>query len=651
MLYFSIVISMLGLLIAFYLANKIKRINTNSHSAEQIAELIKNGAMSFLKEEYRVLKISVIIVFFLLFIFLSIKIAITFIFGAILAALSGNIGMRIATIANIRTAEAVQSKIIPGLKIAFNSGTVMGLTTACFGLTGISIFYIIFQDIQIIYGFGLGASLVALFARVGGGIYTKAADVGADLAGKIEASIPEDDPRNPAIIADNVGDNVGDVAGMGADLFESYVNSLIASMALGMIGIQLIGKNIIFIPLTIAAIGIISSLIGYLTVYFSKSSKPAKILDKTIWASSVSTIIGSLIFLKIFSFDIKILGAIIAGLVCGVIIGATTQYFTSNKYSPTKNLAKASITGAGTNIISGISLGMKSTLIPMLAISATILISHKIAGVYGVSLAAIGMLSILTTIIAIDAYGSISDNAAGIAEMAKMGKSTRKNAERLDSIGNTTAAIGKGFAIGSAALTAIVLLTSYLQSIQVKIIDLNRPEIIVGLFIGGLMPFLFSSITMQAVSKTAEKIVQEVRRQFKEIKGLIQGETKPDYQKCITISTNAALGKMVLPSIITIIAPILIGIVLGKQALGGFLVGAILVGFLLAVMMANSGGAWDNAKKYIEQGNLGGKGSDAHKSSIIGDTVGDPFKDTAGPSLNILIKLMSIVSLIIAPLL
>ncbi len=652
MLYIPIIIAALGLATAGFLAASIKRKKCEDQKAREISSFIRQGAIAFLTKEYSILVIFVGTIFVLLALLLNWQIGITFLCGALFSALAGNFGMRIATSANAKTAWAAKKNLHEGLKIAFNSGSVMGLTVAGLGLLGVSIFYLIFHDPQIMYGFGFGASSVALFARVGGGIYTKAADVGADLVGKIEIGIPEDDPRNPAVIADNVGDNVGDVAGMGADLFESYVDSIIAAMVLGTAAMALVGPNAILVPLFLAGWGIIASIGGNLAIWGSKKGEPQAILNKGIWLASGLMAIGAFILLKFFSLrPLNTFGAVLAGLFSGIIIGLVTEYSTSAKYKPTRELAESSKTGAGTNLIAGLSLGMQSTLVPVLVISAAVLGSYKLAGLYGVGIAAVGMLSTLGITLATDTYGPVADNAAGIAEMAKMGPETRARAEELDAVGNTTAAIGKGFAIGSAALTALVLSVSYIRIVGLKVLDLNEPRVIIGLFIGGLLPFLFSSLTMKAVGQAASKIVDEVRRQFREIKGLAQGTARPDYVRCVSISTRAALQKMILPALITILAPILIGFLLGKEALGGLLIGAVVTGFLLAIMMANSGGAWDNAKKYIEEGHFGGKGSDPHKAAIVGDTVGDPMKDTAGPSLNILIKLMSIVALIIAPLL
>ncbi|MDA2935900.1 sodium-translocating pyrophosphatase [Patescibacteria group bacterium AH-259-L05] len=652
LIYLPLIIALLGLFVAFLLALYIKKKKAYHQEAIKISSFIKQGASAYLWAEYKILALFVIIVAFLLFYFLSLPLAITFVIGAFFSALAGGLGMRIATIANLKTAEAAQKNLMGALRIAFTSGSVMGLTVASLGLLGIAGLYYIFGDPQIIYGFGFGASSVALFARVGGGIYTKAADVGADLAGKVEAGIPEDDPRNPAVIADNVGDNVGDVAGMGADLFESYSDSIIATMVLGTTAIALVGVHAILIPLFLATLGIVVSLIGNLAILLAKKGDPQKLLNRGIYLASILMVIGTYIILQRFSIQpLPMFGAVMAGLVAGIIIGFITEYFTSDHFKPTKNLAHSSKTGAGTNVIAGLGLGMQSTVIPVLVVTTALLISYKLVGIYGIGIAAVGMLSTLGITLAADTYGPVVDNAAGIAEMADMGDETRKRAEQLDAVGNTTAAIGKGFAIGSAALTALVLSISYIQIVGLTVLDLNKPVVVVGLFIGGLMPFIFSALAMKAVGQGAEKIVNEVRRQFKEIKGLMQGTAHADYKGCIKIATHAALQKMVLPGLLTVLVPILVGFLLGKEALGGMLMGAIVTGFLLAVMMANAGGAWDNAKKYIEAGNLGGKGSDAHKAAVVGDTVGDPMKDTSGPSINILIKLMSIIALIIAPLL
>jgi K(+)-stimulated pyrophosphate-energized sodium pump len=652
MIYLPLLISLFGLLIVGILSKQIKNIKSDNKKANEISSMIRDGAMAFLKKEYGVLGVFIFLIAVLLIIFINWQLAITFICGALFSAFAGYTGMRIATSANVKTVVQTQKNLLSGLKVAFKSGLTMGLSVACLGLLGVNIFYLIFNDPQIIYGFGFGASLVALFARVGGGIYTKAADVGADLVGKIETGIPEDDPRNPAVIADNVGDNVGDVAGMGADLFESYVDSLIASMVLGITMISFFGSWAIIIPLILCCWGIIVSLIGGLSIFYSKKGGPQFILNRGIWLASGLMVIGSFFILRyLSSAGLKIFGALMSGLLAGLIIGFITEYFTSHKYAPTRKLSLSSNTGSGTNIISGLGLGMQSTLFPVLTVCAALLISYKLADFYGIGIAAIGMLSTLGITLATDTYGPVADNAAGIAEMAKMGEETRKRAEQLDMVGNTTAAVGKGFAIGSAALTAIILSVSYIKIVGMDVLNINQPLVMVGLFIGGLMPFLFSSLSMRAVGQAAEKMVQEVRRQFRETKGLLNGEEKPDNVRCVKIATTSALQKMILPGLMAVLVPVLIGFILGKGALGGFLNGAIITGFLLAIMMANAGGAWDNAKKYIEEGNHGGKGSESHKASVVGDMVGDPFKDTAGPSLNILIKLMSIIALIIAPLL
>ncbi|MBU0628172.1 MAG: sodium-translocating pyrophosphatase [Nanoarchaeota archaeon] len=658
-LYVILAISILSLGFAFWKALNIMKKSPGTEKMQEISDLIHKGAMTFLKKEYIILSIFIVIVTAALYYFIGQNIAIAFVLGAVFSATAGNIGMRIATKSNARAAEGAKKSINEGLVIAFSSGTVMGLSVVGIGLLGVTLLYMIFNDPSIIYGFGFGASSIALFARVGGGIYTKAADVGADLVGKVEAGIPEDDPRNPAVIADNVGDNVGDIAGMGADLFESYVDSIIAAMVIGtaiMITTN-ISKGYVVLPLILAALGIISSVIGTLFVKVTKG-KAQHALDKGIWAASISMSIFSFIAIKYIipnSTGTGVFYCVMSGLVAGIIIGLVTEYYTSNSKKPAQKVAEAAKTGAGTNLIQGLAVGMLSTWVPVLTICAAIFVSYHFSGLYGIAIAAVGMLSTLGITLATDCYGPVADNAAGIAEMAKLGGPIRKRCESLDAVGNTTAAIGKGFAIGSAALTALALFASFTQVAaqltgKTTVIDITTPNVIIGLFIGGMIPFLFSALAMKAVGKAAESIVIEVRRQFKQIKGLMEGKAKPDSNKCISIVTEAALREMILPTLITIAAPIIVGLTLGIGALGGLLAGVTVTGFLMAVFMANSGAVWDNAKKYIEAGHFGGKGSDAHKAAVVGDTVGDPMKDTSGPSLNILIKLMSIVALVFLPL-
>jgi len=596
--------------------------------------------MAFLNREYRILFIFVIIISALIYYFISPKTALAFISGAFLSALAGQIGMRIATLANVRTVEKLKNSIRPGISVAFNSSTVVSMSIVGLGLLGITILYVIFRNPEIIYGFGFGASSVALFARVGGGIYTKAADVGADLVGKVEKGISEDDPRNPAVIADNIGDNVGDVAGMGADLFESYVDSIIAAMVIG--SIVAIGDKGILLPMVLAGAGIVISLISNIFVKMGSVKSAHNVLNKGIWIATILMAVSSYGLIKYLEFGINIFYAFLSGLLAGLIIGLVTEYFTSDKYRLTQKVAKAAKTGSSTNIISGFALGLLSTVVPVIIISIVIFLAYQWSQLFGIAIAAVGMLSTLGMTLATNTFGPVVDNAAGIAKMAGMDKEICERAEELDAVGNTTATVGKGFAIGAAALTALVLMISYGQLVNLPFIDLLNYKVIIGLLLGGLMPFVFSSLALQAVGRAAMAMIKEVRRQFK---------TKLDYTKCIDISTKAALKEMILPSILSILVPVLVGFILGPASLAGLLAGSIVSGFLLAITMANSGGAWDNAKKYIEAGNLGGKGSEAYKAAVIGDTVGDPFKDTAGPSLNILIKLMAIVALIIAPLL
>jgi len=653
---------MIALLYAWILSRKILGEDAGDEKMRELSRRIKEGALTFLKSEYKILIIFILIVSVVVSFGLGVESAATFVVGALFSALAGNIGMRIATSSNSRTTQACKKNIGSGLTIAFSSGLTMGLSVVGLGVLGLTILYKIFGDPVVLYGFGFGASSIALFARVGGGIYTKGADVGADLVGKLEAGIPEDDPRNPAVIADNVGDNVGDVAGMGADLFESYVDSIIAAMAIAATGLVVGQMNTIavILPLIIASIGIFSSILGSFFVRVKDSENIHGIMDRGIIAASVIVAVAMYLLLTQYIGEVEVAGvkysgldlfiSIISGLAAGLVIGFATEYYTSDSHKPAQEIAKSSEQGAAINIITGLSTGMKSTIIPVLAVCAAIVVAYKFGGIYGIGLAAVGMLSTLGITLASDSYGPVADNAAGIAEMAHLEGEVRKRAEALDAVGNTTAAIGKGFAIGSAALTALALFTAYVQATGLSAINVVQAPVMVGVFIGGLLPFVFSSYTMSAVGNAAGDMVEEVRRQFKEIAGLMEGKAEADYKKCIDISTKAAIREMILPALLAVFTPIVVGLLLGAEALGGLLAGSIVTGFLLAVMMANAGGAWDNAKKYIEAGNLGGKGSKTHVAAVVGDTVGDPFKDTSGPSLNILIKLVSIVALVFAPL-
>lgn len=677
-----------ALVFAFFLAMRVKKMPEGTELMAKISAAVRRGANAYLKRQYTGVALFFAVMFIILGIlaitgYLTPFVPFAFLTGGFFSGLSGFIGMRIATLANCRTANAARSSLNKGLRVAFSAGGVMGFVVVGLGLLDISIwFYFLkfwFSNINVIADpnqqiqeitsamltFGMGASSMALFARVGGGIFTKAADVGADLVGKVEAGIPEDDPRNPAVIADNVGDNVGDVAGMGADLYESYVGSVVSTSALAVAADY--GFKGVSIPMVMAAVGILASIIGTFFVRTKENASQKALLSalrRGVWISGamIAIIAFPLVYYVLGADKIGVYFAVISGLVAGILIGYFTEYFTSDSYKPTKNLAKSSLTGPATIIIGGISLGMLSTAVPVVIVGVSILVSYYVsggaadfnAGLYGIGLSAVGMLSTLGITLATDAYGPVADNAGGIAEMAHLDAEVRKRTDALDSLGNTTAATGKGFAIGSAALTALALIASYIDSVKLLKpdfkFDLNitNPTVLIGLFIGGMLPFLFSSLTMNAVGRAAQSIVVEVRRQFREIKGLMEGEAEPDYESCVTICTKAAQKEMIIPALLAVVVPVVVGLILGVNGVAGLLAGATVSGFILAIMMANSGGAWDNAKKYIESGEHGGKGSDPHKAAVVGDTVGDPFKDTSGPSINILIKLLSMASIVFA---
>lgn len=639
-----------GALAIYYAVQTYKQIKefvVDDPKIVELSEIIHRGAMAFLSREYRWLLPFLVIVGAALWVKIGAAASISFVIGGLCSAAAGYAGMVVATRSNGRTSFAATHGVNSALTMAFRGGSVMGMSVVGIGVLGIVVCYVVFNDANVIASFGMGASAIALFARVGGGIYTKAADVGADLVGKVEAGIPEDDPRNPAVIADNVGDNVGDIAGMGADLFESYVNSILAAMALGVLSF---GINGILYPLVLSGFGIVAAYIGTRFVKVKEDGNAAIALRTGTFVTGGIMIAGAFLITLIMLRSLTLFWAVLSGILVGVIIGFITEIYTSSDYSSVKQIAEASKTGPATVILSGIAVGMKSTVAPVLLICVATLVSYHFGGLYGIACSAVGMLSITGMALSVDAYGPIADNAGGIAEMTHMPKEIRTITDKLDAIGNTTAAMGKGLAIGSAALTALALFAGYAQAVQLTKIDLNNPAVMVGLFIGGMLPFLFSALSIQAVSRAAESMIDEVRRQFREIPGIMEGTGRPEYERCVDISTAAALKEMILPGLLAVITPIAIGLGLGAEALGGLLGGAIVTGVMLALFMSNAGGAWDNAKKYIEEGNFGGKGTPEHAAAVVGDTVGDPFKDTAGPSLNILIKLMTVIAVVLAPL-
>ena len=647
-------LAVVALLFAFYKIAFVSKQDAGTERMKEIAAAINDGAKAFLFAEYKILAIFVVVLFIAIGLGLGSWItALCFLFGALFSILAGYIGMNVATKANVRTANAARtSGMNKALSIAFSGGSVMGMCVVGLGLLGASVLFLIFEDTSVLFGFSLGASSIALFARVGGGIYTKAADVGADLVGKVEAGIPEDDPRNPAVIADNVGDNVGDVAGMGADLFESYVGSIISAMTLGAVVVAQFGDLSVIFPLVIAACGILASVIATFFVRGKEGANPHKALKMGSYVSALLVVIASIILSKVMLNSYGPAIAIVSGLVVGLVIGIVTEIYTSGDYKFVKKIAQQSETGSATTIISGTAVGMMSTWVPVILICVGIFLAYQFAGLYGIALAAVGMLSTTGITVAVDAYGPIADNAGGIAEMSGLDHSVREITDKLDAVGNTTAAMGKGFAIGSAALTALALFVSFTQAtgLDASEVALTSPTVVIGLLIGGMLPFVFSAMTMDSVSKAAYSMIEEVRRQFREIPGIMEGKAKPDYKTCVAISTTAALKEMLVPGIMAVVAPLAVGLILGSTALAGLLAGSLVSGVMMAMFMSNAGGAWDNAKKYIEEGHHGGKGSDAHKAAVVGDTVGDPFKDTSGPSINILIKLMTVVSTVFAAL-